>query len=209
MATYQAHSVGVVSTVKNMTRETYETIGKLDKACRAMAKVLDKKMEEISSTKSVSKESLHEADLLRKALETLSASKYQLAIRSYDLLDQKIKIVDHEIALLEKALTSNGEEFELEYVTEKVRKGLKDKGTSKKKRKHEDSSESSSPDQSTNNNVPIYCICKQPAFGDMVGCDNENCEVEWYHYPCVNLTRPPKNKWLCPTCTQMKRNNKL
>ena len=26
----------------------------------------------------------------------------------------------------------------------------------------------------------------------MVACDNEDCPYEWFHYPCVGITDPPK-----------------
>lgn len=58
-------------------------------------------------------------------------------------------------------------------------------------------------------NEPRYCICNQVSYGEMVGCDNEKCTVEWFHYGCVGLTEAPKGKWYCQQCTQtMKRRNK-
>ncbi|KAB8343086.1 hypothetical protein FH972_022680 [Carpinus fangiana] len=45
-----------------------------------------------------------------------------------------------------------------------------------------------------------YCICQKPSFGNMVACDNEKCELEWFHWDCVHLTAEPKGKWLCPNC---------
>eukprot|EP00128_Syssomonas_multiformis_P006566 Colp12_sorted_trinity150504_noHs@184 len=55
-------------------------------------------------------------------------------------------------------------------------------------------------------NEPRYCICNQVSYGDMVGCDNDGCLREWFHYVCMGITEPPKGKWYCPECTQtMKR----
>ncbi|XP_040575436.1 inhibitor of growth protein 3 isoform X2 [Lepeophtheirus salmonis] len=48
---------------------------------------------------------------------------------------------------------------------------------------------------------PRYCICNQVSYGDMVACDNQDCPYEWFHYPCVTITAPPKGKWYCPTCS--------
>lgn len=52
-----------------------------------------------------------------------------------------------------------------------------------------------------------YCFCKQPSFGDMIACDNENgCpNGEWFHYKCVGLLNrvealkytTGKVKWFC------------
>ncbi|KAM9327614.1 inhibitor of growth protein 3 isoform 2-T2 [Pholidichthys leucotaenia] len=55
-------------------------------------------------------------------------------------------------------------------------------------------------------NEPRYCICNQVSYGEMVGCDNADCPIEWFHYGCVGLTEAPKGKWYCPQCTAaMKR----
>ncbi|KAF5295313.1 hypothetical protein FQA39_LY13178 [Lamprigera yunnana] len=54
-------------------------------------------------------------------------------------------------------------------------------------------------------NEPRYCICNQVSYGDMVACDNEDCPSEWFHYPCVGISAPPKGKWYCPQCTTSMR----
>ena len=50
-------------------------------------------------------------------------------------------------------------------------------------------------------NEPRYCLCNQVSYGEMVGCDNTDCQIEWFHYGCVGITEPPKGKWYCPQCT--------
>lgn len=47
-------------------------------------------------------------------------------------------------------------------------------------------------------NEPRYCICNQVSYGEMVACDNAECPLEWFHYPCVGITTSPKGKWYCP-----------
>ncbi|AMD21541.1 HFL315Cp [Eremothecium sinecaudum] len=46
----------------------------------------------------------------------------------------------------------------------------------------------------------LYCYCNQIAYGEMVGCDGENCQLEWFHLPCINLETLPKGKWYCDDC---------
>lgn len=46
----------------------------------------------------------------------------------------------------------------------------------------------------------LYCYCNQVAYGEMVGCDGENCQLEWFHLPCINLETLPKGKWYCDDC---------
>ncbi|WCJ43659.1 Inhibitor of growth protein 4 [Euphorbia peplus] len=58
-------------------------------------------------------------------------------------------------------------------------------------------------DQPIDPNEPRYCVCHQVSFGDMIACDNENCQGgEWFHYTCVGLTPETRfrGKWYCPTC---------
>ena len=40
-------------------------------------------------------------------------------------------------------------------------------------------------------NEPRYCICNGPGYGEMVGCDGDNCRKEWFHLKCVGLKTPP------------------
>ncbi|RWS14695.1 Inhibitor of growth protein 3-like protein [Dinothrombium tinctorium] len=58
-------------------------------------------------------------------------------------------------------------------------------------------------------NEPRYCLCNQVSYGDMVACDNADCQYEWFHYGCVGITQPPKGKWFCPSCNlQMKKKSR-
>lgn len=50
-----------------------------------------------------------------------------------------------------------------------------------------------------------YCYCNQVSYGEMIACDNEECDIEWFHYDCVGLKMPPKGKWYCEECTQKKK----
>lgn len=49
-------------------------------------------------------------------------------------------------------------------------------------------------------NEPIYCFCRTVSHGEMIACDNPECAIEWFHYPCVGLTKTPRGKWYCPQC---------
>jgi len=60
---------------------------------------------------------------------------------------------------------------------------------------------------------PTYCFCNRVSFGEMIGCDNQNCQIEWFHIECVGITsemlRSTKEKWYCPDCTALKRRGQL
>ncbi|KAL6303992.1 hypothetical protein BKA93DRAFT_785658 [Sparassis latifolia] len=50
-----------------------------------------------------------------------------------------------------------------------------------------------------------YCFCDGVSYGDMIACDDKNCEREWFHLPCIGLTVPPDGTWYCDAC-RAKRN---
>lgn len=58
-------------------------------------------------------------------------------------------------------------------------------------------------------NEPTYCFCKQVSYGNMIGCDNPSCIIEWFHYPCVEITKKPKGDWFCPNCKKSNSSEKL
>lgn len=55
-----------------------------------------------------------------------------------------------------------------------------------------------------------YCFCNNVSYGDMIGCDDDDCEREWFHLGCVGLSKPPQGTWYCDAClerrTQQARN---
>ena len=54
----------------------------------------------------------------------------------------------------------------------------------------------------------VYCFCRQPSYGNMVGCDNDSCKYQWFHWDCVGLTKEPIGDWLCPECAPKKNKQK-
>lgn len=60
-------------------------------------------------------------------------------------------------------------------------------------------------DPEDNDDETEYCICQKVSYGDMVGCDNDECQYQWFHYKCVNVTEEPKGEWLCPVCRNLPR----
>lgn len=45
------------------------------------------------------------------------------------------------------------------------------------------------PDEET------YCLCGQISYGEMILCENDICEIEWFHFSCVSLQSKPKGRW--------------
>lgn len=76
----------------------------------------------------------------------------------------------------------------------------KSKSSKKKKRKAKQERDTSPVDFAIDPNEPTYCLCEQVSYGEMIGCDNDQCPIEWFHFSCVGLTYKPKGKWYCPKC---------
>ena len=57
-------------------------------------------------------------------------------------------------------------------------------------------------------NEPTYCICQDVSWGEMIGCDNNDCPIEWFHFGCMGLTSKPKGKWYCPKCINLFKKKK-
>lgn len=48
----------------------------------------------------------------------------------------------------------------------------------------------------------LYCYCRSAydEASEMIGCDGDNCQIEWFHFECVGILVAPKGKWYCPEC---------
>ncbi len=52
----------------------------------------------------------------------------------------------------------------------------------------------------------VYCYCRGPEAGDMVGCDHKGCPYKWFHLSCLKF---PKSKvWYRPDCRKLAINDK-
>ena len=62
----------------------------------------------------------------------------------------------------------------------------------------EDSSMQGEEDDEDGPGQERYCYCDEVSYGEMVGCDGENCEREWFHLNCVGLSRAPAKNGKSP-----------
>ena len=56
---------------------------------------------------------------------------------------------------------------------------------------------------SSSNKAIGYCYCgRGKDYDSMIGCDNKDCPIEWFHYSCLKITAKdvPKGKYFCPEC---------
>ncbi|GAB1604541.1 inhibitor of growth protein 4-like isoform X2 [Argonauta hians] len=156
--------------------------------------------------------------------------KVQLAMQTYEMVDKHIRKLDADLArfeadLKEKSITKPKEAIKAK--DKKKRKSLKTEYEDEipKKKKNKKSSlqiqpdmENSLPslplsithpsdvlDMPVDPNEPTYCLCHQVSYGEMIGCDNPDCPIEWFHFACVGLSTKPKGKWYCPRCQEERK----
>lgn len=48
----------------------------------------------------------------------------------------------------------------------------------------------------------VYCHCQRVSFGEMIGCDSDDCPYEWFHLSCVGLSKPLPQTWYCTDCRE-------
>lgn len=123
-------------------------------------------------------------------MQEISDNKLSIIQDALDQLDTKSRELDHDFKLI-NAATSDGTETT----------NCKNTKSNVNNKNQSSTSSSSQPKISQRESPePTYCVCHQVSYGDMICCDNDACEIEWFHFQCVSLTSKPKGKWYCPNC---------
>lgn len=129
-------------------------------------------------------------------MQEISDNKLAIIQDALDQLDTKSRELDHDFKLI-NAATSDGTETSNNNTNSNNNKA----SNNNVKNKNQSASSSSQPKASQRESPePTYCVCHQVSYGDMICCDNDACEIEWFHFQCVSLTSKPKGKWYCPNC---------
>lgn len=131
------------------------------------------------------------------ALMRLADERVRLAQCAYDLVDEHITRLDKDLATFEKDAATPVGRGRNDYFTNGDGSGAMRHdgfGDGFANGSYEDSPSVANP------NEPKYCVCRQVSYGEMIGCDRDDCPIEWYHVGCVGLTTIPKGKWVCALC---------
>ena len=71
------------------------------------------------------------------------------------------------------------------------------------------SSHGATDEKPSTSSLVKYCYCHGDEYGDMVGCDNNECLYKWFHLECLHLKSLPKSKeWYCPDCRKLDKYKK-
>ncbi|DAZ98548.1 TPA: hypothetical protein N0F65_007047 [Lagenidium giganteum] len=143
----------------------------------------------------------------QRAVQKLD-EKIAIAAQSYDIVDHHIQRLDRALEEYAALLKQSGE-FEddktvkkkkiVQQVVVPVKKPVVEKSSSSRKRSATDALLDAAPaiaaataaaavpvvvteDLPIDPNEPVYCHCRRVSFGQMVGCDNDDCKYEWFHF---------------------------
>uniref|UniRef100_A0A3Q4BLI5 Inhibitor of growth protein n=1 Tax=Mola mola TaxID=94237 RepID=A0A3Q4BLI5_MOLML len=127
--------------------------------------------------------------------------KVQLAMQTYEMVDKHIRRLDTDLARFEADLKEKQiESTDYDSTSSKGKKGVGEFNSPSNNFGNVHPSDVL--DMPVDPNEPTYCLCHQVSYGEMIGCDNTDCSIEWFHFACVGLTTKPRGKWYCPRCSQ-------
>eukprot|EP01089_Gocevia_fonbrunei_P011915 TRINITY_DN2668_c0_g1_i2.p1 TRINITY_DN2668_c0_g1~~TRINITY_DN2668_c0_g1_i2.p1 ORF type:complete len:201 (-),score=44.91 TRINITY_DN2668_c0_g1_i2:99-701(-) len=154
-----------------------------------------------------------------KKATTYGEKKVSLALQTYELVDKHIRKLDTDLKRFEEDLAKEAAKGKANAAARKPvkrkSKALKPAAVQEKKSRKRPLEPTPKPpepvarpvegDMPIHPDEPTYCVCHRVSFGQMVGCDNQDCPIEWFHFECVGLTSSPKGKWYCSECTETMR----
>lgn len=127
-------------------------------------------------------------------MQEISDNKLAIIQDALDQLDTKSRELDHDFKLINAATSDGADTNNTNNNNNKSTKNnVNNKNQSASSTSQLKTSQRESPE-------PTYCVCHQVSYGDMICCDNDACEIEWFHFQCVSLATKPKGKWYCPNC---------
>lgn len=51
-----------------------------------------------------------------------------------------------------------------------------------------------------NDPTELWCYCQEVELGEMIQCDNDECQIRWFHFNCAGVSSPPSGEWYCENC---------
>ena len=200
MASYVEMAIDAREEVPHVISECLKCIDKMDAAVTSVSMAIDSTLNDIKCHNQATSKQVASIRSAKSLVEMLCEKKVQMAVANYDLLDENVRMIDEEIKVLEKAMLGSGNAALKNFVTNRYQAAqYATEGAGYSSGAFYEEAMKVDP------NEPVYCICRQIAYGDMIACDNEDCAIEWFHIKCTNLSKLPRNKWLCSDCARLKK----
>jgi len=222
MATYIESYLHLLRDLPNDIHRTYALIGVLDQKVSRLKRKLHRSCEEFYKMAAENKKPPTEfAQKLRKIrkdqreIHSLNEDKIELTNQAQYYVNSFMKRLDMDLKKFENELGAQQiaaatEEAEASRQTGRNARRRADDahGRREKRQKTEGDtddaykSSASNTKQKKGTDDKVYCLCRRGFYGNMVGCDGEDCPIEWFHFECVGLEEQPKGEWYCPQCRQ-------
>ncbi|XP_078521800.1 inhibitor of growth protein 5 isoform X1 [Lissotriton helveticus] len=234
-AMYLEHYLDSIENLPCELQRNFQLMSDLDQRTEDKKKEIDcMAAEYIANVRSLSPEQrvdyLQRIENAYSKCKEYSDDKVQLAMQTYEMVDKHIRRLDADLARFEADLKEklDGNDFDSpagrglkKGRSQKDKRGSRSRGQraseedNPKKKKLKGGSDyvenvlavhpSDVLDMPVDPNEPTYCLCHQVSYGEMIGCDNPDCPIEWFHFACVDLATKPKGKWFCPRCVQERK----
>jgi len=223
MGTYLENYLESVSSLPQEVRRNFALLRELDMRSQELIEKVDKNAKHYLKNAKRLKDGNEEEQTIRadlKQCQELADEKVNLAVQTYELVDKHIRRLDTDLKKFEAELEQGGIVTTTAATINKEQQKVQEKkpvdngkAQSRKRPAPENPADARvlnvDIDMPIDPNEPTYCVCNRVSFGEMVGCDNSDCKVEWFHFECVGLTNPPKGKWYCPECTAIRKKQRL
>jgi len=223
MGTYLENYLESVSSLPQEVRRNFALLRELDMRSQELIEKVDKNSKHYLKNAKRMKDGNEEEQTIRadlKQCQELADEKVNLAVQTYELVDKHIRRLDTDLKKFEAELEQGGIVTTTAATINKEQQKVQEKkpvdngkAQSRKRPAPENPADARvlnvDIDMPIDPNEPTYCVCNRVSFGEMVGCDNSDCKVEWFHFECVGLTNPPKGKWYCPECTAIRKKQRL
>ena len=104
-----------------------------------------------------------------------------------------------------ESVLSSAEPSDTESHTTRSRRGASTAKHAKKEEPVSDVEMAEGEEEDDQEDDRRYCFCNERSYGEMVACENEQCQYEWFHLQCLGLKKSPDDEevWYCPTCREL------
>ncbi|KXZ54896.1 hypothetical protein GPECTOR_4g968 [Gonium pectorale] len=195
----------------------------LEEQCKRMLSEKQPNKKQKVAAGTAEESSPYDVESALKRLLGLADEKVNIANQIYDFMDKHINQLDSDLQQLDADIETDRQELGLEADETACGKlggdvpkgahppapaGAAEPQKKKRGRKKEEPEAARGAGMVPIENEPAYCICNKPSAGNMIGCDNPDCTIEWFHYECVGLKEAPVGQWFCPICRGEQRPGK-
>lgn len=202
MAAYIDDYLTLHKPLSGTTIQSLENVQKCDISYHKLGLSLKKLLTKYQKGGVLSEKEIQHVNMLKKQMEKLCDLKITLSTKLYDLVDEHMKTGCSQLKSLERAEAAKRKTISAGDGNNSDEGEFRKRRVGRRGNRHDEVLNQSHLNQrlKVDDSEPLYCTCRQVAYGDMIACENDSCPIEWFHYKCVGLTKPPRKSWYCQSC---------